>query len=51
MDARNFTYLFYGLAAAWLVLAGYVVSLAGRQRKIKRAIENLTHMVEDKDSK
>jgi len=51
MDVRNFTYLFYGLVAAWLVLAGYVVFLAGRQRKIKRSIENLTHMIEERERK
>jgi len=28
MDARNFTYMFYGFAAVWLCLVVYVVSLA-----------------------
>jgi CcmD family protein len=47
--ARNFTYLFYGLLAAWTVLCAYVISLAARDRKIKRELERLKTMVEDKE--
>ena len=28
MDARNFTFLFYGFLAAWLILIVYVVVIA-----------------------
>jgi hypothetical protein len=38
MDTRNFTYLFYGLLAAWAILCAYVISLAARERKIKREL-------------
>jgi CcmD family protein len=47
--ARNFTFLFYGLLAAWLVLCAYVVSLAARDRKIKRELDRLKMMVEDRE--
>ena len=34
IDARNFTYMFYGFAAAFVILVIYVVSLALRERKL-----------------
>lgn len=49
MDTRNFTYMFYGFLAAWLVLCAYVVSMAAREHKIKRELERLRRMVEDKE--
>ena len=36
MDTRNFTFMFYGFLAAWLILVVYVLSLASRERKITR---------------
>lgn len=51
MDERNFTYMFYGFLAAWLVLVGYVVSLVGRERKLKRELDGLKHMIEDREKK
>ena len=27
MDARNFTFMFYGFLAAWLIVLFYVISL------------------------
>ena len=51
MDTRNFTYMFYGFLAAWLVLCAYLVSLVTRQQKIKRELERLRYMVEDKEHK
>jgi CcmD family protein len=48
MDERNFLFMFYGFLAAWLVLTSYVVALVGRERRIKREIENLKRMIEDR---
>ena len=48
MDQRNFTYMFYGFSAAWLILVVYVVSLVARENKIKKELENLKRMVEGK---
>lgn len=50
MDERNFTFLFYGFAAAWGILAAYVVTLASRESNLKRQIENLKRMLEDKET-
>lgn len=49
MDARNFTYMFYGFLAAWLALVAYVVALVGRERRIKRELESLKHMIEERE--
>jgi CcmD family protein len=50
MDERNFTYMFYGFAAAWVILALYVMMLASREKRIQTQIENLKRMLEDKES-
>lgn len=46
MDARNFQFLFYGLAAAWLIVMLYVLTLAQRGRKIRQEIERVKQMIE-----
>jgi CcmD family protein len=46
IEARNFTYMFYGFAAAFLILVVYVVSLAVRDRKLKSEIDRVRRMVE-----
>ncbi|MCC6586614.1 MAG: CcmD family protein [Bryobacterales bacterium] len=48
MDQRNFTYLFYGFAAAWGIIAAYLLFLAGRERRIRTQIDNLKRMLEEK---
>ena len=46
MDSRNFTYMFYGFAAAFVILVVYVVSLALRERKLIHEIDRVRRMVE-----
>ena len=46
IEARNFTYMFYGFAAAFVILVVYVVSLALRERKLKSEIDRVRRMVE-----
>ena len=46
IEARNFTYMFYGFAAAFLILVVYVVTLALRDRKLKNEIDRVRRMVE-----
>lgn len=38
--------LFYGVAVAWLVLALFVASMAGRQRKLAREIASVRAMMD-----
>ncbi len=49
MDTRNFTFMFYGFLAAWLILVVYVLSLVSRERKIAEQLKNLKGMLEYKD--
>ena len=45
MDARNFTYMFYGFLAAWLIVMLYVISLARRGSRLKRELEDVRNLV------
>ena len=49
--ARNFEYLAYGLIAVWLVLVGYVLTLVSREGRIKRQMQSLQRMLEDKEKR
>jgi len=49
--ARSFTYLAYGLTAAWLILVVYVLTLVSRERKIRAQMNSLQRMLEDKERK
>lgn len=49
MDARNFTYMFYGFLAAWLILVIYVVTLAARERSIRKELTRLRSMMDDRE--
>lgn len=45
MDARNFTFLFYGFLAAWLIVLLYVISLARRGARLKKELEHVKQLV------
>jgi len=49
MDERNFLFLFYGLAAVWILLAGYVLTLAARERCRERRLDTLRRMLEQRE--
>jgi CcmD family protein len=51
MDERNFTYMFYGFAAAWVILALYVLTLVLRERGLRSQMDNLKRMVEPREKK
>jgi CcmD family protein len=51
IDQRNFTYMFYGFAAAWLILIVYVVFLALRERTLKSELDRVRRMVEESGKK
>ncbi len=45
---HQYEFLSYGLTAAWVVLAVYVLMMVARERKLKREIANLKAMLEDR---
>jgi CcmD family protein len=45
---RNYEFLSYGLTAAWLIMVGYVLMMAGRHRKLQQEIASLRAMIEDR---
>ena len=47
MGTNNFTFLVYGLIAAWLILFAYVAALAGRERRIEKELENVRQMLKE----
>ncbi len=49
MDDRNFLFMFFGFAAAWAIVAAYVLFLGAREGKLKRQLDNLRRMVEDRE--
>jgi len=51
MDTRNFTFMFYGFLAAWLILVVYVLSLVSRERKITEQLKGLKGLLNDRDRK
>ena len=48
---RNFQFLSYGFAAAWIILTVYVMMMVGRERRLKREIANLKTMLEERQKK
>ncbi len=51
MDQRNFTFLFYGFAAAWAIIALYVVTLVRREHGIRKQLDGLRRMLDHKEGK
>jgi CcmD family protein len=46
MDARNSQYMFFGFAAAWVIVVAYVVLLALREGRLRRELDRVRQMVE-----
>ncbi len=46
MEERNIAFMFYALAIAWGLLFGYLATLAARQRRLQRELDNLRKIVQ-----
>ena len=51
MDPRNFQYMFYGFAVAWVLIVIYALTLIGREKKLRDEIERLKNMIGEKEQK
>lgn len=49
MDERNFTFMFYGFLAAWLIVMVYVISLIRRSSRLKKELDDVGRLL-DKNS-
>jgi CcmD family protein len=50
MYARNFTFMFYGFSAAWLIVTIYVISLARRGARLKKELDDVRKLTDSADS-
>jgi CcmD family protein len=50
MDQRNFTFLFYGFLAAWLIVLCYVVSLIRRSSRLKKELDDVKQLLAERSS-
>lgn len=48
MDQRNFTFLFYGFLAAWLIVLVYVVSLIRRSSRLKKELDDVKRLLDER---
>jgi CcmD family protein len=48
---RNFHFLSYGFAVAWIILTIYVLMMVGRERRLRREISSLKAMLEERHKK
>ena len=46
---RNFEYMFWGFAAAWLIVIVYVIWIALRERRLREELDRVKRMVEDQE--
>ena len=46
MDTRNFTYMFFGFAAAFIVIVVYLLTLVSREKKLRDEMKRLRSMIE-----
>jgi CcmD family protein len=51
MDPREYTYVFAGFVAAWVLLVAYVASIALRERRLRRELDRVRRMVEESAKK
>ena len=49
IEARNFQFLFFGLAAAWLIVIGYIFYLVQRDRKLTKELGRLKSLMDDRE--
>jgi CcmD family protein len=49
MDIRNFTYMFYGFAAVWIILFAYIVFLTIREGRLREELDRVKRMIDDRE--
>lgn len=49
MTSENFAFMFYGFTAAWLIIIGYVISIAMREKRLRRELDRVKRMMEESE--
>lgn len=49
MNTPNYTFMFYGFLAAWLVVIVYVISIALRERRLRQELDRVKRMLEERE--
>ncbi len=49
MNSQNYTFMFYGFTVAWLIVLGYVISIALREKKLRAELDRVKRMVEERE--
>jgi len=49
VESRNLMYMFYGFLAAWVILVAYVVSLAARERNLRKELTRVRSMIDERE--
>jgi len=49
MDTINETFLFYGYAAAWIIVFAFILILVRRGQRIDHELKRLKSLMEEKD--
>ncbi|PYT20882.1 MAG: hypothetical protein DMG57_40670 [Acidobacteria bacterium] len=49
VEARNLMYMFYGFLAVWVILVAYVVSLAARERNLKKELMRVRSLIDERE--
>jgi CcmD family protein len=49
MTSENFTFMFLGFTAAWLIIIGYVISIALREKRLRHELDQVKRMVEESE--
>jgi CcmD family protein len=47
---RNFEYMFYGFTVAWLIVIGYVISIALREKRLRGELDRVKRLVEEREA-
>jgi CcmD family protein len=50
MNPQNYTFMFFGFTVAWLIVIGYVISIAVRESKLRQELDRVKRMLQEGES-
>lgn len=51
MDTRNFLFMFYGFLAAWVIVTIYIITIARRNSRLKRELDDVKRLLDVKETR